>query len=161
MDLEFLENEMILEAIDCPGDTISYNCSIKSNTEDLHLLWTVEFPDTVWSTIEMIYDSLMNLGDVNLLDMDVSTTLLEIKEGFIQSSITLTVLNDSMNGTTVKCSIADLDSVVVTILINTSSKPIAIVQFYNVDSLKLGLFVLQLLFHQSGHLPNQVLGVPL
>ena len=122
VDLEFLENEMTLEAIDCPGDTVSYNCSIESNTEDLHLLWTIEFPDTFGNTIEVIYsdDSLLNLGRVDSLDMNVSTTLVEIREGFIQSFITLTVLNASMNGTIVKCSIADLDSDAVTIIVNTS-----------------------------------------
>ena len=119
--LGFLGNEMKLEAIDCPGDTVSYNCSIESNTEDLHLVWTVEFPDP-FEILEMVYtdDPLVHLGDVDLLDMDVSTILVETREGFIHSNITLTVLNASMNGTIVKCSIADLDSDDVTIFINTS-----------------------------------------
>ncbi len=109
---------MKLEEIDCPGDTLSYNCSIESNTENLHLTWSVEFPDQLPIEITYDYDSSMAVDLMD--DMDITSTLVDIRDGYIQSVITLVVLNASMNGTTVECRIAQLDYDKVVIPINTS-----------------------------------------
>lgn len=106
--------------IDCPGDTIAYICAIASNTEDLHLLWTVILPDMV--PLEFMYSSefLAIPEEYNELDINISSSLLEYAEEFIKSKLILTVLNGSMNGTVVECSIGDLGSEMVSVLVNTS-----------------------------------------
>ena len=119
--LEFLDSVMAQDAIDCPGDTITYNCSIDTNTEYLSLTWTVNLPGQ--TPINVTYEAMppLSLGDVNqLLDRSISTSLVELSEGNIQSTITFVVLGSYMNGTTLKCSIASLDSDMDIILINTS-----------------------------------------
>ena len=109
---------MMLEEIDCPGDTIAYNCSIESNTEDLHLTWSVVFPEGL--PIEKTYHALSRDYE-EFLDMEVSAMLVDFKEGYIQSSIRLVVTDSSMNGTIVTCGIDDLDVESVVITLNTSS----------------------------------------
>ncbi len=116
--LEFLESTKKLDEMDCPGDTISYNCSIMSNTEDLHLTWSVEFPNSL--PINITYSDDGSLREIDMLDVGIRATLMDFRGGYVQSSITLVVFNSSMNGTIVKCSIANLDLDNVTILINTS-----------------------------------------
>ncbi len=115
-----MESTKELEEIDCPGDTVSYNCSVTSNTEVLHLTWSVEFPDLLPINITYFYYDDRSLGGIDMLDMDISAALIDFREGYVESSITLVVFKSSMNGTIVKCSIADLDRDMVTIVINTS-----------------------------------------
>lgn len=113
---------MMSTEIDCPDDTMTYTCGIKSNTEDLHLLWSIAFPDV--HTFEMIYDENSPYGSEDILEMNTTTNLVQYDsmDGYIESTLTITVLNVnvSMNGTTVDCSIADLGKESVTITINTS-----------------------------------------
>ena len=105
--------------IDCPGDTISYNCSILSNSETLHLTWCVTFPGLV--PINMTYDSSSNVSILDYLGMNISTTLTAYNRssGYIESIITLTVLTD-VNGTELECSISDLDNDIITTLVYSS-----------------------------------------
>lgn len=118
--LEFLESDNMSLDIDCPGDTITYNCSIESNTEMLHLTWSVNFPEVL--PFEITYDTtlFLDFGEIDYLDMNVTASLIDFRNGYIESIITLTVLNAAMNGTIVECSITDLDNDIVTVLINTS-----------------------------------------
>lgn len=108
--------------IDCPGDTISYICAIASNTEDLHLIWSVTLLNIV--SLEFIYgsDFLSVPGEHNALDMNITSSLLEYTDDYIKSKITFIVLNGSMNGTVVECSIGDIGSEMVSVLVNTSGK---------------------------------------
>ena len=116
--LEFLEDVMMFEEIDCPGDTISYNCSIQSNTETLHLSWTVLFPNMDPIEITHYSDSSFDDEEYQLSDVIINTTLVDVREGYIESAITLLVTNSSMNGSILECSISDLDSdeIVITII---------------------------------------------
>lgn len=120
VNLEFLESDKMSLDIDCPGDTVTYNCSIESNTETLHLTWSVKFP--VVLPIQITYDTYFGdiFGKIDSLDMNVTASLLDFRDGYIESIITLTVLNADTNGTIVECSITDLDYDMVTVLVNTS-----------------------------------------
>lgn len=93
--------------IDCPGDSVTYNCSIVSNTEYLHLIWTVIFPDEMPVTV--IYDGLSLVGNVNNLDYNITSTLITIREEYIESIIKINLLsNVSQDNSLIECSIEDL-----------------------------------------------------
>ena len=114
----------------CPGDTISYNCSITSNTEAPHLIWNVTLPGL--APIGFIFDSTFTLYDRHYLDMNISVTLTKldtiattefVNEERIESIIIITVLkNVTMNGTELECSITDLDVDSTVLFVNTSGK---------------------------------------
>ena len=103
--------------VDCPGDTISYLCTIfVSNSEVVNLMWRVYFPRLM--PINITYDSTSKLDNVDYLSMNISSTLTHFSNESIESVILLTVLrNVSMNGTKLTCSITDFinDTVVVNI----------------------------------------------
>ena len=95
---------------DCPGDTISYNCSINSNSKDLHLTWRVNFPDR--APIQIMYDNSSALNRTDHLDRNISTTLTKyIANEYIESVITLTVLRSvGMRSVRLECSGRDLNN---------------------------------------------------
>ena len=108
------------DEIDCPHDTVTYNCSIKSNTENLYLAWSVTFPEFL--PVEITYDSSNFVGDFDDLDMNISASLIDYSDNYIESAITLTVQNIDYitSGTVIECSIADLDRANITLLLNIS-----------------------------------------
>ena len=116
------ERNVSREDIECPGDTISYRCSVQSNSETVQLSWMVTFPGQEAITMSYIDNSYLN--SVVLLDVNVSTTLTQyIMDEFIESEIVLTVLqNISMNGTLLECRSEDLASKNLTVFVNTSGK---------------------------------------
>ena len=92
--------------IDCPGDTISYLCTIfVSNSEVVNLMWRVYFPRLM--PINITYNSTSKLDNVDYLSMNISSTLTRFSNENIESVIVLTVLRNSMNGTKLTCSITD------------------------------------------------------
>ena len=114
----------------CPGDTVSYNCSITSSSETPQLNWKVTFPGLM--PISFTFNSSSSLYKVDSLDMNISVTLTDfittnvtdnVNEVYMESILTLTVLrNITMNNTKLECSIVNLHSVTVTVFINTSGK---------------------------------------
>ena len=128
--LTLLEINTSRDDIHCPGDTISYNCSIISNTETPHLIWNITLPGL--TPISFTFDSTSTLYDIHHLDMNITVTLTElntftttefINEEHIGSIIVITVLNNvSMNGSNLECSIANLDSDSTLLLVNISGK---------------------------------------
>ena len=114
----------------CPGDTISYNCSITSNSEMPHLTWKVTFPGL--EPINFTYNRSSSILWIDHLDMNISITLLNftttslteyVNEEFIESMLIFTVLeNVTMNGTIVECGIANLHNDTATLFANTSGK---------------------------------------
>ena len=91
------------EDIDCPGDTISYNCSIQSNSETVQLTWRVTLPGQM--PIDITYDNTSNLNTVDNLGFSITTTLTTYtRDEYIESTIVFTVLRDVvMNGTELEC----------------------------------------------------------
>ena len=109
--------------IDCPGDTIIYNCSVLSNSEMVHLTWYVTFPGLTPINITYGNDSSINIS--SHLGMNVSATLMRYEaDQYIESVIMFTLLkNVTLNGTLLECSVApSLDSDNMFVLVNTSGK---------------------------------------
>lgn len=99
--------------IDCPGDFISYNCSIQSNSEYLHLTWRVTVPGFV--PINITYDEFSDVYEEENLNGFISTTLLEyMSDEYVESSLLLSIddnfTTDAINFITVECFIEDLGS---------------------------------------------------
>ena len=71
--------------------------------------------------INMTYDISSNVSSLDYLGMNVSTTLTAYNRssGYIESTITLTVLTD-VNGTELECSISDLNNDTATIHVYSS-----------------------------------------
>ena len=133
MTLTLLQINTRRDDIYCPGDTVSYNCSIISNTETPHLNWKVTFPGLM--PISFTYNSSSSLYKVDSLDMNISVTLTDftttnlteyVNVEYVESILTLTILkNIAMNKTKLECGIVNLHSDTVTVLINTSGMYVA------------------------------------
>ncbi len=106
--------------IECPGDTIVYRCSIRSNSETVQLRWLVTFPGQI--TITILYTNNSDQNAVNYLPMNLTARLTQYKNNeYVESDIQLTVLrNVSMNGTVLECRSEDLASEHEIVHINTS-----------------------------------------
>lgn len=103
--------------IDCPGDTISYFCSILSNSENVELTWTITLPERQPISLTFNNSSVLDIGGISIV---VSLTNYTRGAG-LDSVITLTVLrNASVNGTEIECGSANLDNETVIVFINTS-----------------------------------------
>ena len=105
--------------IDCPGDRTVYNCSILSNSEDVHLTWHIDDPE-----LNITYSETSTLNTTDDLNFNISSSLTKyISDVYIESIISLTLLKNVMNGTLVKCSIdPNLDSDSMIMSVNTSGK---------------------------------------
>ena len=107
--------------IECPGDTITYQCTVQSNSETIQLMWTIIFPGQ--DPIDMIIftnDSDRNVVNYYPMNLTARLTLFEIDQN-VESELVLTVLqNVSMNGTLLKCSSENLASENATVTVNTS-----------------------------------------
>ena len=120
--LRFVERNEMFNDIDCPGDTIAYHCSIASNSETIHLTWTVSFPGL--TPYNITYDNSSVLNEVNDHGgMGIKTVLTNYThQDTIASDIVFKLIrNASMNGTKVTCSISpNLASSTMSFDVNTS-----------------------------------------
>ncbi len=105
--------------IECPGDTVPYNCSIQSNSETLLLLWHVTFPGQMPLTI--VYNDTDNMTRQNGY---VSASLTSYtRDEYIESILTITVQPEtSTEHLVLQCSIEDLGNDSSEVLINSSGK---------------------------------------
>lgn len=113
--------------IDCPGDTISYNCSIQSNG-NVHLTWHVTLPGLMPANITYDNSSEPNIEEILHPFPFITTVLREYRSGehILLSTLTLTVQNDvPTDGTTLACYIGQLSHDSVIVIVNTSGKNIA------------------------------------
>ena len=111
------------EDIVCPGDTLPYMCSIRSNSETIVLNWQITFPgqDTI---IMIIFTNETERSVVKHLPMNLTASLtkFEIDED-VESVLVLTVLQGvTLDGTLLECRSGDLASKNKTVYINTSGK---------------------------------------
>lgn len=101
------------EDIHCPGESnVTYNCSIESNSENLYLEWEISLPGM---PLRIIYgsDNISELNVPRMLDAIGSVVFtyyrapvrleFTVDEGFIMSTLTINLLDVSMNGINVKC----------------------------------------------------------
>ncbi len=54
VNLDILERNITRPNIDCPGDTLSYNCSVVMNTDRVDLTWIITLPGQI--PISITYD---------------------------------------------------------------------------------------------------------
>ncbi len=120
VSLQLFERSTFRSDIDCPGDTISYNCSIQTISEALHLVWSVTLPGS--TTLSIMYDNTSILNNLDNLAMGVSTMLTQYRrDEYIESIIVFSVLMGiTLNQSDIRCSIANLDSVSTKVFVNTS-----------------------------------------
>ena len=121
MKLNIHERTTLRPDIDCPGDTISFNCSIESNSESVELTWEITSPDEL-VPMSIIYNDTSLLNNRDQLDIYIDATLTKyMRHQSIESLITFTILkNISINGTELQCSSSDLESAAVKVLVNIS-----------------------------------------
>ena len=126
--LNLLEKDKVRSDIDCPGDTLSYNCSIQSNSENVHLTWTITLPEKM--PIIITYDSTSMLNENAYFDESITTILTDFRsDENIESVMIMTLLrNVSLNESRIECSIADLSSDTILVLVITSGKKLLFVE---------------------------------
>lgn len=113
--------------IECPGDTISYSCSVMSNSEIAELMWSVSIPGEMPLTV--LYNGTSAVNSESNLDTRVSTILTRRDTTIlteltrlenIESLITFTLRDGSLNNTKVQCSSEDLNAKNLTVFVNAS-----------------------------------------
>ena len=106
--------------IECPGDVLSYNCSIQSNSETVHLVWRVTIPDTM--PVNVTYDSTSTTSELYVLNDHISTTLRDFVDNeYIESILYLTIVADvPLNETKLECFIGTIGNDTVYVTVNTS-----------------------------------------
>ena len=117
-----LDSDIISEVnIDCPGDILSYNCSIQSNSEAVYLTWRVTLPGESPISVT-IYPSDNSTG-ARLNDYITATLTGFRNNEFIHSTIEFTVHPDiPTDQIIVECSIDDLGNDTITLYIQKASK---------------------------------------
>ena len=115
-----LEHNISRDSIVCPGDTLSYNCSIKSNSETLHLTWHVTAPEQM--PVNITYFN--HTDDIESLNNYITTTVTDFsRDEFIHSTLEIRIQEGiSIDQIVLECSIGVLGDDNTTVLINTSSK---------------------------------------
>ena len=105
--------------IDCPGDTISFSCSIQSNSETIHLTWQVNI--TGQMPVNITYDA-ANTEETVLNDF-ITTSLNNISSGYLESTLVFTV-QPSISQVTImlECFIEGLGNESAVELVNISGK---------------------------------------
>ena len=123
--LKLVDSNMVSSDIDCPGDTLTYNCSIESNSETLHLTWNITFPEEI--PIDFTFNSTSILFTWYDWDIGVRAVLTGYSDQeYVNSTIIFTLMNNiTLNGTELECSITDLGSETAILYTNTSGMCVA------------------------------------
>ena len=122
VNLTLAETNFSRGDINCPGDTISYKCSVLSNSKTIELTWRVTLPGMM--PIDITYDSMSILNTVDTdLGYNITTTLTDFTvDEYIESTIVFTVLRGvAVNGTVLECISENLDIYATTLFVNMSS----------------------------------------
>ncbi len=111
--------------IDCPDDTISYSCSILSNSETLHLIWRVTILGLL--PIHIMFNINSSLGTVEYFPENISALLTSYRRDmYIESSINFIVSKSTtLNGTLLECGMADFTNESALLLVNSSGMYLA------------------------------------
>ena len=116
--LFLLEKTVSRTDIECPRDTVTYNCLINSKVVDpLYLRWTVSVPGL--NPMIVTYDNTSD-NSSNLLVMNIYSRLVRYESGEIESTIVFSLLQ-TINGTTLECGITGLDRDILTVFVNNSA----------------------------------------
>ena len=127
---ELIERNTLRSDIDCPGDTISYNCSVLLSNNSAELTWTITLPGKIPLNITYDDSSLIDNG-TDILGMGVSTLLVDYRRNeYIESVVVLTLMkNVTLNGSIVECNVSvstidnddiNIGNISTLVLVNTS-----------------------------------------
>ncbi len=127
---ELIERNTLRSDIDCPGDTISYNCSVLLSNNSAELTWTIALPGKIPLNITYDDSSLIDNG-TDILGMGVSTLLVDYRRNeYIESVVVLTLMkNVTLNGSIVECNVSvstidnddiNIGNISTLVLVNTS-----------------------------------------
>ncbi len=108
---------------DCPGDTISYNCSILSNSENITLEWSLVKSNFDQDLIFSEFDAGSTLNEPRSSGPAISFILTEyVVDEYIESILDFTVGTNStiyiINLTLITCGISDLATASVDLIVN-------------------------------------------
>ena len=123
MNINPLERISNRNDLECPGDTIPYNCTIVSNSEFVHLIWRVTLPGLV--PIKITYVDVQNGSNVSSFNSNIIATSLEqySQDQYISSRLELTIqANFSIDQTQLECSIGNIGNDSVVTEIDSSGK---------------------------------------
>lgn len=129
MDL-ISEVTALREGIICPGDSMTINCSILSNSESFFLDWELTPPETFQTPVYRIrYDndtlSVINVEMITLFGSLMFTRYIPPDDtgntGYIESTIRIPFIGLDKNGITVNCA-TDLHNATGFAFFNTSCK---------------------------------------
>ena len=122
--------------IECPGDIVPYNCFIVSNSETVHLTWTITIPEQ--EPLNITYsNATSNTGSIDHLGDYVTTSLLRYtSDEYIESSLMLFVPGNVflLNSTKVECTISNLDDDSSYVFINSAGMSIKLFKYVRIDS---------------------------
>ena len=106
--------------IECPGDVLPYNCSITSNSENVHLIWRVTLPDQ--EPVNVTYDHKSRRDESHSLNTFINTTLANfVADEYIESILYMTVVADiPINQTKLECLIGHLGNDTIYVPVNIS-----------------------------------------
>ena len=104
------------EIIDCPSDVISYKCEIRSNHEEIHLIWKITSPE--FQPMMIQYNSTSNHQSViDDLGMGITSVLTHyINEEYIESLLVIRNNIASVKEIHLECLITDLSTAEKTVL---------------------------------------------
>ena len=127
VNLDILERNITRPNIDCPGDTLSYNCSVVMNTDRVDLTWIITLPGQI--PISITYDNTSVLDDLDYLDESVITTLTEYRsDEYIESIATIIVMsNITLNQSKIECTISNQKIESIIAFVNTSGTNLHII----------------------------------
>ena len=107
--------------IDCPGDILTYRCSIQSNSENVRLTWQVTIPEHT-GVLSITYDNEATMNQLDVLNSFINTSFTEfISDQHIESILHLTVMADiPINQTQLECLIGNIGMDTVYVPVNIS-----------------------------------------
>ena len=96
-------------SFNCPGDTISYKCFVKSSEpNDMYLTWDITFPGQ--KTQSVTYSRSSFPEDMVKLSMNVTTILDTLRYEYMESTILLTQLPDiNLRNALLACSTMNME----------------------------------------------------
>ena len=110
---------------------MTYKCFIESNSDNLYLEWELSPPGRTPISITYSSDNISELDVPRMLDSIGSVVFtnftapqdlgLIVNDGYIESTLMITLVDVSLNGITVKCK-TDIDSATELALFNTSGE---------------------------------------
>ncbi len=119
VDVNIVARNSMRTNVDCPGDTIEYNCTVLSNSPTPNLIWRVTVPGL--TTMNITHDNISDPNTIYDLGMNISSFMTNFMNGSIESIIVLTMPRDiPMNGTKLECATENLQSYSETLIFHQS-----------------------------------------